>query len=76
MRRTGLNGAYTVSQDEDGKTQYVMTFDTSGDIGGALRFMRLAVGIEMTGSGPNLDYTIDKGQARSLPMDWSSMLCM
>ena len=60
----GLNGAYTVSQDEDGKTQYVMTFDTSGDIGGALRFMRLAVGIEMTGSGPNLDYTIDKGQSK------------
>ncbi len=56
-------GAYTVGTDEEtGKTLYKINYDTSGDLGGALRFMRMTVGADLTGAGANIDYVLDKGQ--------------
>ena len=45
-----------------GKTLYKINYDTSGDLGGALRFMRMTVGADLTGAGANIDYVLDKGQ--------------
>ena len=55
-------GAYDVSENEDGKTVYTFHYDTSGDIGNALKFTRMVVGAELTGAGANIDYVLDKGE--------------
>ncbi len=55
-------GAYDVSENEEGKTVYTFHYDTSGDIGNALKFTRMVVGAELTGAGANIDYVLDKGE--------------
>lgn len=44
-------GAYDVSENEEGKTVYTFHYDTSGDLGNALKFTRMVVGAELTGAG-------------------------
>ena len=58
------NGAYDVSENEEGKTVYTFHYDSSGDLGAALRPMRMVVGIELTGAGANIDYVFDKGETQ------------
>ena len=55
-------GAYDVSENEDGKTVYTFHYDTSGDLGNALKFTRMVVGAELTGAGADIDYVLDKGE--------------
>ncbi len=57
-------GAYDVSENEDGKTVYTFHYDTSGDIGNALKFTRMVVGAELTGAGADIDYVFDKGESK------------
>ena len=59
----GLDGAYVLEEGagEDGKDLIRINYDTSSDLANALKFMRLSVGINMTGAGANLDYTLDRG---------------
>ena len=56
-------GAYTVGTDEEtGKTLYTFNYDTSGDLGMALKFSRMTVGVDLSGAGADIDYVLDKGQ--------------
>ena len=57
-------GAYDVSENEDGKTVYTFHYDTSGDLGNALKFTRMVVGAELTGAGADIDYVFDKGESK------------
>ena len=57
-------GAYDVSENEEGKTVYTFHYDTSGDIGNALKFTRMVVGAELTGAGADIDYVFDKGESK------------
>ncbi len=54
-----LNAAYTVSTDEDGKTVYHKTVDSSNDLVNAIHGGRLGAHYSMTGNTG--EYTIDKG---------------
>ena len=58
------NGAYTVGETDDGKTLYTFNYDTSGDLGNALKIVRMVVGMELTGAGADLDYAFDKGETK------------
>ena len=57
-------GAYDVSENEDGKNVYTFHYDTSGDLGNALKFTRMVVGAELTGAGADIDYVFDKGESK------------
>ena len=57
-------GAYTETVGEDGKKLFTFNYDTTGDIGGALRFMRMVIGMEYTGAGADIDYSFDKGSTK------------
>ena len=57
-------GAYDVSENEEGKTVYTFHYDTSGDIGNALKSTRMVVGAELTGAGADIDYVFDKGESK------------
>ena len=59
----GLDGAYTV-EEQDGKTVYNMNYqDGIGDFAGALVFGRLGVGLRLT-SPPDADYYVDTHKAK------------
>lgn len=58
------DGAYTITQDETGKDVYTLNYDTSSDIGGALKFTRMVVGVELTGAGADLDYVLERGDSK------------
>ena len=60
----GIESAYDVSEGTDGKRLITLNYNVDDDMTGAMTFGRLAVGIEMTGSGDNLDYTVDKGRKK------------
>ena len=44
------------------KTLYTFNYDTSGDLGMALKFSRMTVGVDLSGAGADIDYVLDKGQ--------------
>ena len=54
-------GAYTLTQDENGNNVYTLNYDNSSDLGNALKFTRMVVGLEYTGAGTDIDYTLDQG---------------
>ena len=57
-------GAYTMTEGEDGKTLYTLNYDNSSDITNALKTTRMVVGMEYTGAGADIDYTLDTGEAK------------
>ena len=57
----GIESAYELETDEEGKLVYKMNFDMTADICGNLTFSRMGVGITKTGVGSDLNYTLDKG---------------
>lgn len=59
----GLTEAYKIEEGEDGSKEIVMSYPNDSDYANALRATRLTVGRDMTGSGANLDYTLDDGKA-------------
>ena len=59
-----IDGAYELGTDENGNPLYKMNYDMTADICGSITFGRLVVGIEKTGVGPNLEYTLDKGESK------------
>lgn len=60
------DGAYTVSEDESGKTVYTLNYNGSADYGNALKLTRMVVGMELTGAGADLDYVLDKGESKTV----------
>jgi hypothetical protein len=60
----GCDYAYDITQGEDGKEDIVIRYDTSSDLSNALKICRVPAGIEMTGAGANLDYTLDRGNTK------------
>ncbi len=62
--KNNIKSAYTLEEGEDGKTVIKLNYDATADIANAVKPMRMLGCVEMTGSGPNLDYTIDKGLAK------------
>ena len=61
----GMDGAYTITEGagKDGKRLIALNYEDGADITNALKGTRLGVGLEMTGAGPGLDYTLDKGKS-------------
>ena len=57
-------GAYTMTEGEDGKTLYTLNYDNSSDITNALKTTRMVVGMEYTGAGADIDYTLDTGEGK------------
>ena len=62
-KENGITSAYTMSADENGQTVYTLNYDASADVGNALRFGRMLAGMEMTGAGVDLDYTLVRGNS-------------
>ena len=56
------NGAYTITQSADGKDKIVMNYDSTGDVGGALKATRLTAYLALNGNG-GTDYELDLGQS-------------
>ena len=59
-----IDGAYELETDENGEPVYHMNYDMTADITGSITFARMCVGIEKTGVGPDLGYTLDKGESK------------
>ena len=57
-------GAYTLTEGEDGKPLYTLNYDGSSDITNALKVTRMTVGMEYTGAGADIDYTLDTGDTK------------
>ena len=56
------DGAYTITQNEDGTSKITMNYDSTGDVGGALKGTRLTAYLALNGNG-DVDYSIDLGQS-------------
>ena len=52
------------TEGEDGKTLYTLNYDNSSDITNDLKTTRMVVGMEYTGAGADIDYTLDTGEAK------------
>lgn len=63
-KENNLHGAYSVGEDENGNHLYKIEYDASGDMANALKSVRMVAGIEMTGAGADLDYTLDRGNSK------------
>lgn len=56
---------YTITDGEDGKEIITLHYPRNIDIASALKLQRLAVGMQMTGAGPDLDYIfVDEGKTQ------------
>ena len=56
-------GAYDVTKDENGNDVYTIHYDISGDMSNALKLARMLAGIELTGAGADLDYSLVRGDS-------------
>ena len=54
-------GAYTTTQDENGNPVYTLNYDSSSDIANTLKPVRMILGMEYTGAGADIDYTLETG---------------
>ena len=54
-------GAYTLTQDANGNPLYTLNYDANSDLTNALKMTRMVIGMEYTGAGADLDYTLDNG---------------
>ena len=58
-----IPGAYTLGTDENGNPLYTLNYEDGSDLCNALKPMRLVVGMEYSGAGADIDYTLDRGDA-------------
>ena len=52
-----------VGTDENGNPLYTQNYEDGSDLCNALKPMRLVVGMEYSGAGADIDYTLDRGDA-------------
>ena len=58
-----IPGAYTLGTDANGNPLYTLNYEDGSDLCNALKPIRLVVGMEYSGAGADIDYTLDRGDA-------------